>query len=339
MPQTRKHDKRSRSGTPSTQNPDMVESVGVQSFKQKPIAKTIIHNEKTYYIHPIHTKYGCSKDGYIINKNRLIPRKGRLHFNGYLNMTVISNEGKVNSYWLHRFIWETINQQIIPDGYQIHHINNDKQDNSIENLELVTGQQNMIYEGKRRRGKKIKPPQNVPIKCNVFHWHHIYTNFGANKFGQIFNKKTKRCSFGILQTDGYLKITLRQIGLPKKTIRVHSFIYEIFNGPIPDGMEINHVDSNKQNNCINNLEVVTHSENMKHAHEARKYKTKIEIKTEKPIKSIKMDIELEESDDEFTEDEKQKIDKKYNAIINKIKNGKFPYKKQLQEHLPNIQFW
>ena len=55
---------------------------------------------------------------------------------------------------------------------------------------------------------------------------------------------------------------------------------------------------------------MTRSENAKHALEAKKYKTKIEIKTEKPIKSIKMDIELEESDDEFTEDEKQKIDKK-----------------------------
>ena len=314
-------------------------SVSENSSTQILASKTIIHNEKTYYIHPIHTKYGCSKDGYIINKNRLIPRKGRLHFNGYLNMTVISNEGKVNSYWLHRFIWEAINQKIIPDGYQIHHVNNDKQDNSIENLALVTRQQNMIYANNERCGKKIEPPQNVPIKCDVFYYHPIYTNFGANKDGQIFNKKTKRCSIGNLLPSGYRSITLKQIGLPKKHFYVHRLVYEIFNGPIPDKMEINHIDSNKQNNCIKNLELMTRSENAKHAHEARKYKTKIEIKTEKPIKSIKMDIELEESDDEFTEDEKQKIDKKYNAIINKIKNGKFPYKKQLQEHLPNIQFW
>ena len=134
-------------------------------------------------------------------------------------------------------------------------------------------------------------------------------------------------------------ITLNQIGLPKKHFYVHRFVFECIKGNIFNKMEINHKDSNKQNNCINNLELMTRSENAKHAHEAKKYKTKIEITSDKPIESIKMEIKLEKSDDEFTEDEKQLIDKKYNAIIEKIKMGKFPYKKQLQEHLPNIEFW
>ena len=88
-------------------------------------------------------------------------------------------------------IWESVNQKIIPDGYQIHHINCDKQDNSINNLELVTQQQNMLYDGIRRKGMKYKSPQNVPMKCDVFYYHNIYTNYGANKYGQIYNKKTK----------------------------------------------------------------------------------------------------------------------------------------------------
>ena len=177
------------------------------------------------------------------------------------------------------------------------------------------------------------------MKCEKFYYHHIYTNFGANKYGQIYNKKTKRCSIGNLQLNCYFNITLNQIGLPSKKVLVHRFVYECYNGNISDKLQINHIDSNRQNNCINNLELVTQSENAKHALEARKYKTKIEIKTEKPIKSIKMDIELEESDDEFTEYEKQKIDKKYNSMMKKIGNGNFPFKKQLQEHLPNIEFW
>ena len=68
-------------------------------------------------------------------------------------------------------------------------------------------------------------------------------------------------------------------------------------------------------------------------------KQRLKLKLKKPIKSIKMDIELEESDDEFTEDEKQKIDKKYNAMMNKINRGDYPYRRQLQEHLPNMEFW
>ena len=310
-------------------------SAGENSSTKILASNTVFYEGKTYHIHPIYHNYAASKDGYIINRKRLKARKGQMMASGYFNL----NMNNKKCYTSHRFVYEAVNQQIIPDGYQIHHINNDKQDNSIENLALVTRQQNMIYKGNECKGMKYKSTQNVEIKCDVFNYHPIYTNFGANKYGQIFNKKTKRCSIGNLLPSGYRHIRLSQIGLPPKHFYIHRFVYEIFNGPIPDGMQINHIDSNKQNNCINNLELVTPSENLKHAHEAKKYKTKIEITTDKPIESIKMEIKLEESEDEFTEDEKQKIDKKYNAIINKIKNGDFPFKKQLQEHLPNIEFW
>ena len=316
----------------------MDSSAGKNSLKQIPATNTVIYDGKTYYCHPIYNNYAGSEDGYIINKKRLVPRKGTLHPNGYLQTSVYNQNGK-KIYRAHRFIWEAVNQKIISEDYQIHHINNDKQDNSIENLALVTRQQNMIYKGNECKGMKYKSTQNVEIKCDVFYYHPVYTNYGANKFGQIFNKKNKRCSIGCIHTSGYMATRLSQIGLPCKQYFIHRFVFECIKGNIPNKMEINHIDSNKQNNCINNLELMTRSENAKHAHEAKKYKTKIEIETEKPIKSIKMDIELEESDDEFTEDEKQKIDKKYNAIINKIKNGNFPFKKQLQEHLPNIEFW
>ena len=246
---------------------------------------------------------------------------GKIHFDGYLK-TSIYFQKETKSYYSHRFIWESINQQIIPDGYQIHHINNDKQDNSIDNLELVTRQQNMIYDGKIRLGKQKSKKQNVPIKCEKFYYHHIYTNFGANKYGQIYNKKTNRCIIRNLLPTGYLKTSLNQIGLTPKYLLVHRFVYECYHGNIPDGMQINHIDSNRQNNCIHNLEVVTQSENLQHAYE-----------------SIKIDIKMKESDDEFTEDEKHLINKKYNIMMKKINKGDYPYKKQLQEHLPGMEFW
>ena len=313
-------------------------SAGENSSTQIPAINTVFHEGKTYYCHPIYTNYGSSKDGYIINCKRLKPRKGRLRLDGYLG-TSVCNQNSKKKYQAHRFIWEAVNQQIIPDGMEINHINNDKQDNSINNLELVTRQQNMIYKGNECKGMKYKSTQNVEIKCDVFYYHPVYTNYGANKFGQIFNKKTKRCSIGCIHTSGYMATRLSQIGLPCKQYFIHRLVFECIKGEIPDGMQINHIDSNRQNNLIENLELMTRSENAKHAHEAKKYKTKIEITTDKPIESIKMEIKLEKSDEEFTEDEKQKIDKKYNAIINKIKNGNFPFKKQLQEHLPNIEFW
>lgn len=47
---------------------------------------------------------------------------------------------------------------------------------------------------------------------------------------------------------------------------LHRIVYETFVSEIPEGMEINHIDGNKSNNALDNLELVTHSENMKHAY-------------------------------------------------------------------------
>ena len=220
----------------------MCSQAGENSSEQIPAINTVIHDGKTYYIHHKYDNYGCSTDGYIINCKRLVPRKGRLNLTGYLVTTVRSDDCKIKIYKSHRFIWESINQQIIPDGYQIHHINNNKQDNSIENLELVTRQENMIYANNEGCGKTISKKQNVEIKCNMFYYHNIYTNYGANKYGQIYNKKTKRCSIGNLQLNGYLNITLTQIGVLKKTVYVHRFVYECIKGEISDGMQINHIN-------------------------------------------------------------------------------------------------
>lgn len=60
---------------------------------------------------------------------------------------------------------------------------------------------------------------------------------------------------------GYLRVRLCKNGKRQHKL-VHRLVYETFIGPIPENYEINHKDHNKYNNSINNLEVVTHSENL-----------------------------------------------------------------------------
>jgi len=50
------------------------------------------------------------------------------------------------------------------------------------------------------------------------------------------------------------------------TVMVHRKMWEAFNGPIPDGFQINHEDLNPSNNKLNNLELVTPRENVHHYH-------------------------------------------------------------------------
>lgn len=48
-----------------------------------------------------------------------------------------------------------------------------------------------------------------------------------------------------------------------KTTRAHRVIWEMHNGQIPEGMEIDHINHIRDDNRIENLRLVSHSENMR----------------------------------------------------------------------------
>ncbi len=56
--------------------------------------------------------------------------------------------------------------------------------------------------------------------------------------------------------DGY-----RVVGVAGVKYRVHRLVWEYFNGPIPDGYEIDHVNGNPADNRIENLRLATRSQN------------------------------------------------------------------------------
>lgn len=66
---------------------------------------------------------------------------------------------------------------------------------------------------------------------------------------------------------GYIRIKIRKDG-KDKGCAVHRLVWEAFNGPIPPGMEINHKNGKKDDNRLSNLELVTSSENSRHAYVA-----------------------------------------------------------------------
>lgn len=62
---------------------------------------------------------------------------------------------------------------------------------------------------------------------------------------------------------GYLRVALTS-NYNSETKKVHRLVAEAFIGPIPDLYTINHKDGNKTNNHVDNLEIVTRSENLLH---------------------------------------------------------------------------
>ena len=63
---------------------------------------------------------------------------------------------------------------------------------------------------------------------------------------------------------GYLYVVLYKNTKPQKH-KIHRLVAQAFIENPENKKCINHIDGNKQNNSVDNLEWVTHSENMKHA--------------------------------------------------------------------------
>lgn len=70
---------------------------------------------------------------------------------------------------------------------------------------------------------------------------------------------------GSLDRVGYVQfvnVTSRERTWPM----AHRLIWEAVHGPVPDGLEINHKNGCKTDNRIENLELVTRGENLRHAY-------------------------------------------------------------------------
>jgi len=89
-----------------------------------------------------------------------------------------------------------------------------------------------VFIGFKRRGYKLRKKEQLP-----------YLYWEGNKF------------------------TLRKTGYYGKTTGkrelMHRVVWEHFNGKIPKGHDIHHIDHNKENNNINNLELYTKAEHAK----------------------------------------------------------------------------
>ena len=104
----------------------------------------------SYRIHPVYDLYGADKDGNIINIIKKVPMKGNKNHFGYMKCCVRKRAQKdQKTYSIHRFVWECYNG-VIPEGKVIDHINDDKEDNRLCNLQLMTQQENCKKSAKGR---------------------------------------------------------------------------------------------------------------------------------------------------------------------------------------------
>lgn len=116
--------------------------------------------------------------------------------------------------------------------------------------------------------KYIKPPtersENVSEFRKIKSLKFLYE---INKNGVIRNVKSKKIIKGYIEKNGYVRVRFENKclnGVVRTT--VHRLVAEAFI-PNPNNLpEVNHIDRDRANNHVNNLEWVTHSDNMKHSY-------------------------------------------------------------------------
>ena len=105
--------------------------------------KKNLNGGKKYYIHPTFSKYAASKEGEIlkVKTERILEKK--LTDQGYYQFKISDkNLIRPKNYYIHRFEWECIKGDIL-EGFVIDHIDSNKTNNKIENLQLLTVSENI----------------------------------------------------------------------------------------------------------------------------------------------------------------------------------------------------
>lgn len=89
--------------------------------------------------------------------------------------------------------------------------------------------------------------------------------------GKIYNKRGKE--IGSTKKSGYTIVYIKHRDTNKFIgIYAHRLIWEVFNGEIPEGMEIDHINTNRSDNRLENLRIVNHRENCNNSKSIEKYR-------------------------------------------------------------------
>jgi hypothetical protein len=117
--------------------------------------------------------------------------KGNITPSGYIRLKI-----KGQLIFEHRYIWEKFNGKI-PDGFEIHHKNGNKQDNRLSNLELITRlEHRRLHEGWKLENNlwlKKCPDCNWWLEVNNLNWYFTTEKNRNKKPGAILFGRCRKC--------------------------------------------------------------------------------------------------------------------------------------------------
>lgn len=164
--------------------------------------------------------------------------------------------GKKYSRSQHRLIAEAFIPN--PENLEyVHHKDGNRLNNEIANLEWVSASENNL--GKNRRDTGIDHSDYREYKDEELWRTFRDTRYMVSTWGRVKNAETGKLLKGKITNSGYREFCLT-FNNKKNSLSGHRITYEVWK-PGEELMVINHIDGNKLNNHILNLENVTSREN------------------------------------------------------------------------------
>ncbi len=226
-------------------------------------------------------KYEVSDNGIIKSISRKWVKQTRflkplIDRNGYFYVE-LSNSNKGKFQYIHRIV--ALNFLKNPTSLlYVDHIDGDKKNNQVTNLKWCSASENAFNSYKRSNNRKknsvvqnnfCKEVEFSVEELEVEKWKIIpeFNNYYVSNLGRVKSKKRQGSSGGLLQLckdrKGYYVINVRNT-IKKKLVKVHKLVAQCF--LLINSIEmINHIDGNKLNNRLSNLERTTNIKNLKHA--------------------------------------------------------------------------
>lgn len=210
---------------------------------------------KKIFIEQQETSYRIYDDGRVMNEKTGKYYKGTIR-NGYRWFDLkFGNKKYARSQ--HRLIAEAFIENPNKLEY-VHHIDNNRLNNCIENLKWVSASENNLKENKLLKVKDHGDYLDYDLTQEEWRTFRD-TTYMISNLGRVKNAKTNKILKGKITDSGYREFCLT-FNKKKHSVFGHKLVWETWIGT--EQNIINHINGNKLDNRIINLENISNSENV-----------------------------------------------------------------------------